>query len=144
MPTPSNQLQNWTDVTIAWGETTLVIPEVVDVEPNPTGTMVPLNVDGNRFAALYSQQDKVREVTIKGAALNILVLIPQDTPCTITAILNDLNNGTGTGAITFVAVNAILSSNPYRGRNNELGTGEAKFLCYATDDVDPFTSTVAT
>lgn len=143
MDDASNLQQNWTNVTVAWGDTTLAIPEVVDVEVDKHGRPEVLYADAETLAILISIQDKVRSVTIKGAALNVLVQIPEDTACIVTAILNDLNNGTGTGAITVTAVNAVLASNPFKGRNNELGTGSAMFLCYSPSGADPITYAVA-
>lgn len=143
MPDPANLSMNWTDVTVSWPGGSLAIPEVVDVEVDMSGAMMPWRADARRFAELIVQEDMTRKVRIVGAALNLLIQIPRNTPCTIVGILNDLANGTGTGAVTFTAVNAVLASNPLKCRSNELGTSSASFESYSPDDSDPFSFAVA-
>jgi hypothetical protein len=139
----SNQYQDWTGVTVSWAGGSLAVPEVVDLLVGPRSKPTAFYGGGRRFASLVVPADKVRSFTIKGAALNVLVRIPEDAPCTVTGVLNDLANGTGSGAIFFTAVNAVLVNSPFHARNSELGTADAEFLCYSADDSDPFTFAVA-
>ena len=138
----SNLTQNWTDVTVSWNGTTLAIPEVTDVEVDKHSVIEAFYGDSDAFTPVLRTPKKVRQITIKGAALNVLVLIPEDVPCVVRGILNDLTNGTGSGAINLVASNCLLASNPFKGRNNELGTGTAKFQAYSVGGVDPFAISV--
>lgn len=80
---------------------------------------------------------KSQGITIRGGAVNLLGQIPENTPCTVVSILNDALNGTGSGAITVTAVNAILISNPFKGANSEFAMGDVTFQCFSVDGTTP-------
>lgn len=138
---------NWTGVTVKYGTTptTINLSEVTDIDIGKDGEVKRWSADAAIFAKALVVKNKKRSLTIKGGAINKLASIPEDTPCVVTAVLNDLYNGAGSGAITAVLNNAICTSNPFRGKNNDFGTGDLTFEAYSADGVtDPLTLTIAT
>lgn len=142
----SNLYMNWSSVTIAYGigPTTITLKKVTDVQFPRKGKEKSFFGDADLYPTLVVSKEKERTCTIKSGALNLLSTIPEDTPCTITAILNDAKNGSGSGAATFTLVNAILVTNTANDQTNNFGQGEAMFHAYSSDGAtDPLTVAIA-
>lgn len=142
----TNLYMNWTGVTVTYGTspTTINLSEVVDLEVGRKGEVKRWTADAGVFAKALAVKNKTRTITIKGGAINLLASVPEDTLCTIVGVLNDLNNGTGSGAITVTAVRGTVTSNPFKGQNNEFGLGDLEFECSSVDGTtDPITYAVA-
>lgn len=140
----SGLYMNWTGVTVTHGTapTTIAIDEVTDMDFGREGEVKRWSADAAKFAKALVVKNKRRTVTIKGGDVAKLASVPEDTPCTVVGILNDLNNGAGTGALTCTVTNAVCVSNPFRGKNNDFGTGDLSFEAFAPDGItDPLTIT---
>lgn len=144
--TASGLYMNWTGVTVTPPSpaSAITIDEVVEVDFGKGGEMKPWYADACSFAKALKQVHRQRTCTIMGGNVAKLGSIPDNTPCTIVAVLNDLNNGTSTGAITFTLINAVLRENPFKGQNSEYATGHITFEAFSTDGTtDPLSSAVA-
>ena len=144
MSTPSNQYQNWSScvVTPSTGGSVTVL-EIIDIAVDAVSPSVRFKGDVDKFASLIRTPEKSRKIRITSAAINLLKVIPEDTPCTIVAVLDDLANETGTGAITMTLVNAVRNAFHFSGRNNTPAQGYVDFEAYSADGTDPLTIEVA-
>ncbi|MDQ3168424.1 MAG: hypothetical protein M3P94_07225 [Chloroflexota bacterium] len=143
----SNVFMNWTGVSAT--PTNPVGPaislgEITDVQIDGKSVQKAFYGDARRFALLIRNTQKTREITIVGANIAKLLTIPEDAECTIVAILNDVTNGEGSGALTITAVRAKSGSRPFQGANNEFAKGTMKFACAGgVNDADPISIAVA-
>lgn len=134
----------WSGVTVHYGSTTITLANVKDVEIDRSGTVKDFFGDAGIFSKIISIREKKRSIKITGASLALLQSVPEDTPCTVTAIMMDAVNGTGAGAITITLINAVCAMNPYKGQSTEFGTGDITFQAFSTDGTtDPLSYSVA-
>jgi hypothetical protein len=143
--TASSLYMNWTGVTVTpLGGSAMPLKEITDIDVDRSSEMKRWYADAAKFPLALSARNKTRKITIRGGAINLLSAIPEDTPCTVVGILNDLNNGITTGALTITCINAIVASNPFKGKNNDFGTGDLTFEAFSTDGTtDPLTIAIA-
>lgn len=145
MSAASNKYQNWSSVVVTpSGGGAITVPEVIDLAVDATSPSLRFEGDRDAFASLIRTPQKTRKVKITSSAINVLATILEDTPCTIVGVLNDLGNGTGTGAITCTLTNAVRNAFRFSGKNNTVAAGSLEFEAYATDgQTDPLTISVA-
>lgn len=140
-------LMNWTGVQAVTEEVspvTTTLTKITDVEIDGKSTQKAFYGDANSFPIAIRNVMKTRTIKLVGGDVKKLLAISEDTPVTITAILNDLVNGTGAGALTIVAAHAKRESSPYGAKNNEFGQATVTFHCYSADGTtDPITVTEA-
>src|SRR4051794_25135870 len=101
--TPSNLFMNWSSVTVVYGATptTITLTGVTNVEIDGKSQQQVFYGDARAFPRKIRNTQKTRKVTIHGGDVAKLLSIPEDTPCTITAVLDDVDNGhaAGSGAL---------------------------------------------
>ena len=144
----TNLYMNWTGVTITpQGGAAITVDKVTDVKVNRKSVQEAFYGDNRKFAAFLRNTQKKRSITLVTGNPNLHLAIPEDTYCTIVAILNDVQNGTGSGALTITAVNAKMESDDTDGSNNKYAAGTITFNCAGDDsttpDSDPVTIAVA-
>lgn len=146
--TRTKNYMNWTGVTVTpAGGQAITITEVTEVNPDLDSTHEKAYGDNRRFAKCIRETQLERMVSITTGDVATANTIPVNTPCTITATLNDAFNGAGTGAITYTFKNAVLKSNKVKGANNKFAEATLEFDCFGDDssayDSDPFSFAVA-
>lgn len=131
----------WSSVTITPdGGSAITITEITDVNFTRSASPKKFYGDANLFSKLIVSRELSRGCRISGGEIKLLADVPQGTPCTIVAVLDDAKNGAGAGAITSTLVNAVCLNNPYSGRANEFGTGSLDFDAFSTNGTtDPLT-----
>src|SRR5262249_40877769 len=103
------------------------------------------SADAALFCTALSVRNRERKVRVMGGAINKMALIPEGTPGTLTAVLNEHSNGATTGALTSTWTNAACGRNPFKARHNDFGTGDLEFECFSPGGTtDPLTITQAT
>jgi hypothetical protein len=137
---------NWASVT--WtpnGGSATPIPEIVECEFHRDGAAQVWGADASMFPTLIVNRAQRRTCVIRTGAINkALSVVAINTPGTIVAVLNDALNsagGTGSGALTFTLVNAVLVTNPSSDTHNQYGMGTLTFEAYDSTggSTDPLT-----
>lgn len=126
------------------GGSVVNLTEITEADVDRGGEMKPWYADGATFAKAMKQVRLTRSLTLMGGNLAQLSAIPSNTPGTLVVVINDLNNGTSTGAMTLTLSNAVLANNPFKGQQSEYGTGSITFNAFSTDGTtDPLVITLA-
>lgn len=148
--TKTNLYMNWTGVVVTptpydgTSATAISVGGVVDVQIDGKSVQESFYGDARKFARLIRNTAKTRMIKIVGGEIEKLTSIPEDTPCTVVAVLNDAINGTGVGAITFTMTLGLRQDLPIGGQNNKFARGEVTFNAHgASNDTDPLTLAVA-
>jgi hypothetical protein len=123
----------------------MTISEVTNCEVNRSFELTSWKADADVFAKLGISRNQGRTITVHSGAGNLLALVVPNAPGTLVCVLNDLINGTGSGAMTYTLTNAIIGSNPFADQHNTPGGGSLTFVGYAADGLtDPLTIATAT
>ena len=146
-PAATKLFMNWVNVSVTPnGGNAIPITQVTSIKPKRSSRQEKFYGDALAFAALIKNVERERSIAITGGNIAAFALIPDDTPCTITATLADPRNGVaaGGGAITITLINAVLASDDSEGQNNKFASGTVMFQAYggtSTDggEVDPLT-----
>ncbi len=143
----SNLFMNWGTTTVtptAPSGVAIAIDTILDVKVNGKSMQKAFFGDNLQFARLMRNTQKTRSITIVLGNVKKALDIPEDAECTVTAVLLDAINGSGSGAITITAVRAKLEGKPFGGKNNDYAGAELTFNCAGgTNDADPITVAVA-
>jgi hypothetical protein len=141
----TNLFMNWEPVNVTPdGGTLVLLKEILDIDFDVDSKQEVFHGDARSFARVIVNAEKTRSLTISGGNVAQLLAIPDDTPCTITATLQDAKNGTGTGAITITLVNAVRESFKGKGPNNKFAGGSVTFNAFGNaGDVDPLSFVIA-
>ena len=136
---------NWSPVTFTpSGGTLLTLIEIMGVDVTRGGKIINFFGDARRFARGKKMVENERGAKVHTGNIGQVAGIEEGTVGTLVATLQDMNNGTGTGAITFTLLNAVLKSNPFNGKNNAFAEGTLEFESYAdSSDTDPLSFAVA-
>lgn len=136
---------NFSGVTVTPnGGSAINITEVTSIDPDRSSNLKARFGDNRKYPRLIKAFERMRSFTITSGDLAALQSIPEDTPCTVVFILEDAQNGTGSGALTYTYTNAVMGSNPVKSPNNDFGEATVQFQCYSTDNTDPLTVAKAT
>ena len=144
---PATKLyMNWTGVTVTPnGGSAINLTGVTDVSFNRSGTNKPFFGDNRQHARAIRTTNQARSVSISCGDLSALDSVAIGTVCTVVGTLNDLHNGTGSGARTYTAINAVLSSKPDGSSNDEYAGTTYSFDCFGSAlDADPISVVNAT
>ena len=145
----SNLYVNWSPVTITMTSptsgSTITITEVTSVNVMIDGEQIKFLGDALKFPRGIKNVALKRGIEIKtGNPGQLLGAVNQSSVYTIVATLQDMNNGTGTGALTITLVSAVLAKAPVSGDNNQFGNGTISFESFgASSDTDPLSFAVA-
>lgn len=134
----TNLFMNWSSVTVAYGATTVTLLEVLDVQLDAASQQEVFFGDARKFPRLIVNTAKTRGITIIGGDVYKLLTIPDDTVVTVTAVLNDAKNGSGSGALTLTLSNAVRAKVAGSGPNNKFAGGSVAYSAFAdVNDTDP-------
>lgn len=141
----STLLMNWSGVTVTPASgSAITVNRVTNIALPAESSLQKFYGDTFKFPAASRPTEQTRGITITSGNCAQLNTIAIGTVCTVVAVLNDLYNGTGSGAVTVTAVNAVLQSKSMGGANNDFATVSYVFDCFGgTGDVDPITFAVA-
>ena len=143
MSTPTTLNMGWSPVIVTpAGGSAITLDNVVDVSVGRMSTQQAFYGDVSPFAKLVVNRKKGRTVTITLGDNALAFSIPDDTPCTIVATLNDPLNAaaTGGGGRTLTIANAVLKSHATKGQTQEFATSALEFTAYAVGGTDPYTN----
>ena len=142
MPTASKRQMNWSGVTFTpQGGSAVVLTGVTNVEYDSGGSLVSFSGDGDLYESLQVNDMNAPRFTITLADLGAVGSISNGTRGTFAATHNDARNKTGTGAITYTGVNAIVSTRTAGGQHRQVGSGT---LAIAFESPDGQTNPVTT
>jgi hypothetical protein len=142
----TNLYMNWSGVSISYGvgPTVVNLTGILNVELDASSRQEMFYGDNRKHSRLIVNTEKNRSVTISGGDVYRLMQIPDDTVVTVTATLNDAQNLTGTGAITFTLVNAVRQQVAPTGPNNRFAVAGVTYVAFGnSSDVDPLSFTQA-
>jgi hypothetical protein len=132
----TNLFVNWDGVQAVTQDTQTQYPieEVTDVKVDGKSVQIAFYGDNRLFARNLRNTQKTREISITGGNIAQLLAIPEDREVTITAYLNDVDNGRGSGCLVVVAKNAKRHASPFGGQNNQYASGSVMFACRGDTD----------
>jgi hypothetical protein len=137
---------NWTGVTFTpTNGAPTSITGVTSIQIDSGGNLLKFSGDGDRFSTTVVNDFNDPSVTVHSADLAAVLAFPVGTVGTFIATHNDAKNGAGTGAVTYVLTNAVISSNPIHGSHRQFGQGVLTLAAYSADGVtNPLSTTAAT
>lgn len=131
---------NWTGVLFTVNSLPYGIASATQVQLSRGGRIREHRGTADWFTKLITISKFSRHARVAAFDVAELAAIPENTPGTLSAVLNDSENGIGSGALVVVLTNAVLVTNPLDGTTNEWGHATADFVAYAPDGVtDPLT-----
>ena len=136
---------NWTTVT--WtplpSGTPVTIDKVTSVKPKLDTDVERFKGDADRFYRAIASPTNNRSVDVDTGDISALLLIPVNTPGTLSATLGDVYNGftAGGGGITITLTPCICTGRPFSGDHAKFASGTATFEGYSPTDgvTDPLT-----
>jgi hypothetical protein len=139
------RFMNWTGVTFTpLGGTTTTITGVTSIQIDSGGSLLKYSGDGDRYSTTVVNDFNDPTITIHSADLATIRSFPVGTAGTFTATHNDAHNGTGSGAMTYTMVNAVVAANPVHGSHRQIGQGTLTLSTYSLDGItNPLSVSVA-
>jgi hypothetical protein len=136
---------NWTGVTVTpGGSSAITVNRVTNIALPAESSLKKFYGDAVKFPIASRPTEQTRGITITSGNCALLNTVPIGTICTVVAVLNDMTNGVGSGAITVTAINAVLQSKSMGAANNEFASVSYVFDCFGgASDADPITIAVA-
>ena len=126
------------------GGPAITLPQVVDLGLGKDGEKVSWVADGGAFVSLITVRGRSRKLMIDTGQVALALSVPENTPCTVSVVLLDARNGTGTGALTLTLANAVLVGDDMQAQVNKFGQTKLAFEAYSSDGVaDPLTVAAA-
>jgi hypothetical protein len=141
MPNDTGLYMNWSGVTVTpQGGAAVTINHVLDIKIDRSSMQEVFYGDARKFPAIIKNTGRSRRLDIVGGNVAKLTAIGDGVPCTVVGVLNHVEAGIGTDALTFTLVNAVLGAQNSDGSNNKIAGATASFTAYAEpDDSDPLT-----
>jgi hypothetical protein len=111
------------------------------------GNLVMFSGDGDRFPTTKVNDFADPTITIQSADLTAIRSCLPGSACTLTVTIYDAKNvagGVGSGELTVVLSNAIVSNNPITQQHRQFGSGSVEFQSWSSDGVtSPLATTFA-
>jgi hypothetical protein len=149
--TATNLYMDWSLCTITpAGGSAITLTGVTDASIDGRSVIETFYADAKKYPLCARGTQSQRAVKIScGNVKQVLMSVPESTPCTIVLTLNDAINGAGLGALTITAVNAMLETKGGQGAKNKFAMGALSFVCFGATgsggvEVDPITIVEAT
>ncbi len=136
----------WTGVQFSHGAgpTVVSIGQVESMEFDTEGAPLYWSGDAAQGPTHLKIVGKKREVTLVGADAAKLMAVPVGVTGTLTGVLNDIENGTGSGALTLTLANCKAYGAKSGGQHNQVAKTSLKFgAVWLNGTTDPLTVTQA-
>ena len=132
----SKRFMNWSLVsfTPAGGSVT-VYTGVTSVKIDSGGSLAKFAGDADRYNTTVVNDMNDPSITIECADAFAIKANPPGTVGTFAATLNDARNGTGSGAITYTAVNAVVADDSTNAAHRKYASNSLTFALFSSDGV---------
>ena len=139
----TRRFMNWTGVTFTPANgVPAPITGVSSIHIDSGGSLAKFSGDGDRFNTTVVNDFNDPTITVNSADLGTIRSFPIGTVGTFMATHNDAKNGSGSGAVTYVMINAVVASNPVHGSHRQFGQGVLTLNSYSLDGVtNPLSTT---
>jgi hypothetical protein len=143
--TATNLYMDWSHCSVTpQGGSAIALTGVTDASIDGRSVIETFYADAKKYPLCARGTQSQRAVKIScGNIKQVLMQVPEATPCTIVLTLNDAINGAGVGSLTITAVNAMLETKGAQGAKNKFAMAALSFVCFGAEsggtEVDPIT-----
>lgn len=136
MGVPANRFVNFSGVTFTpSGGSAVVITEVQNIGYDPKAKLIQASGDADLYDTAVALVSIAPEITIESQNLIALQSLVPGTHGTLTYILHDFYNGTGTGAITRTITGCVVGSPTQDSKHRQAATGRLVLQAFSADGI---------